>query len=174
MGWGCSPAPALRTAPTGHPGISTRLQMLLLQPPPQPQFPPLKENRHFGETAVLSDAECPVHHPVRCTGSARSGTRCPILSPSPSPAAPGPTHHTQPGTAPLPLVPRHRHGAVKPSPSAPSRGRALRPSAFGCRTRRSGCFHTGLFAAAALPYHHRDLCWLQISGWSQLDLFDFC
>lgn len=78
------------------------------------------------------------------------------------------------GDCPAVTRPRHRHVATKPSPSAPSGDRVLHPSALGCRTHRSLCFHAGLFAAAALPYRRRDLCWLQISGWSQLDLFDFC
>lgn len=150
------------------------MQNLLHQPPSQPQFLHLlKENRLFGEIAVLSDAERPPR-PTCCAGTARSCTRCPILSPSPSRTALGPTHRTRPGTAPPSLVPRHRHVAAEPSPSAPSEGRALHPSALGCRGRWSVRFHAGLFAAAALPYRRRDLCWLQISGWSQLDLFDFC
>lgn len=122
VGWGCGPAPALRTAPAGHPGISTRLQMLLLQPPPQPQFLHLlKENGHFSGTAVLSNAERPVHRPIRCAGTACSGT-----------------HRRQTGAAPPSLIPWHRHVAVEPSLSSSSQGQLLCPSVLGAGPSGAG------------------------------------
>lgn len=94
--------------------------------------------------------------------------RCATLSPSPSPAASAPTHRVQPGTGPLSLVPQHRHAAAKPSLST-------RSGARGCTAgARWSDPLQGLLAAATLPYRRRDLCWLQISGWSQLGLFGFC
>lgn len=69
-------------------------------------------------------------------------------------------------------------------PPAPTRSRQTVPvhpeRGQGLHHGRSGVgpaaahFHAGLLAAATLPYRRRDLCWLQISGWSQLGLFGFC
>lgn len=63
--------------------FTLKLQKLLLQPPSQPQFLPLlKENRRFGETAMLSDAERTPHphhwhemlHPLSSPQKGSSGS----------------------------------------------------------------------------------------------------
>lgn len=108
-GWagGAAPHPRCAQHPPRAQELALGCKSSFSNPRQQPRFLHLlKENRHFGEIAVPSDAERPPHpRPTRCVGTVRSGTRRPILSPSPRWAAPARTHRTWPGTAPPSLVP---------------------------------------------------------------------
>lgn len=108
-GWagGAAPHPRCAQHPPGAQELALGCKSSFSNPRQQTQFLHLlKENRPFGEIAVPSDAERPPRpHPTRCVGTVRSGTRCPVLSPSPRWAAPAPTHRTWLGTAPPSPVP---------------------------------------------------------------------
>lgn len=79
------------------------------------------------------------------------------------PTAPGTTQHPWPRTSPAPFSPTQ--------PPAPTHSHGTVPIEGGHCGATGPRFHAG---PSELPYHHHDLCWSQIRGWSRLDLFDFC